>query len=220
MAPAMHTTDGHLNRKLLETHTVPSLPMKPHAEDGNSCKLPLLSPEQQSGTCSITDSSTYSSRLSTPSTASTTSTTSSSNSGSGNGRRRKFSLRGHSLSAHAAAASHDLRSFSQARNRRLLDEPATFHSPPALTWEELLVDLEGGNGRRKKQEAAEEMERRAWLQEKKELEMQRDEAVRRQVRKEQDEWVRKTLDEQQEIMRVQDDENTRLEEETEDEQSH
>jgi hypothetical protein len=206
-------TDGHLNRKLLEKHT----PMRTESGDGHCCKLPLLSPEQKSGSCSSTDSSTYSSRLSTPSTASTISTAASSSSGSGNGRRRKFSPRGHSLTAHAAEASHDLRSFSQARNRRFLDEPVPSHSTPALTREELLFDLKGGNGRRKKQDAADEMERRAWLQEKKDLKMQREDDLCRQLKKQQDEWVRKTLDDQQEIMREQA-EHERLEDEREERQ--
>lgn len=210
----MHTTDGQLNRKLLETHK----PMRTQSEEGHCCKLPLMSPEQKSGSCcSSTDSSTYSSRLSTPSTASTISSAASSSCGSGNGRRRKFSLRAHSLTARAAEASHDLRSFSQARNRRFLGETVPLHSPPALTRDELLFDLTGGNGRRKKQEAADEMERRAWLQEKKDLEMQREEAVRRQLKEEQDLWVQKALDDQQEVIREQAD-HDRLEDEREERQ--
>jgi len=213
----MHKTDGHL-RKSLETQTVPPLPMRHRGEDGNGCKLlgeSLVSPAQQSP-----PSSMYSSRMSSKSgrfsTLSTASTTASSNeSGRSYSKRRKNSSGDQTFTAHSA--SRDLRSLSLSRNRRCLYEPETFHSPPVLTMEELMLDLQGGNGRQKKQEAEEKVRRRAWLQAEKDLQAQHDEELRCQQQKEQDEWLRRAMADQEEVVQK-NAEHARLEEEKEEKQ--
>jgi len=83
--------------------------------------------------------------------------------------------------------------------------------------EELLLDLQGGNGRRKKQEAEEQIQHRAWLQVEKDLQVKREEESRRQLQKENDDWLQRTLEDQEEIMRTEA-EKARLEEQKEDKQ--
>lgn len=69
--------------------------------------------------------------------------------------------------------------------------------------EELLFDFKGGNGPRKKRDAEREMDRRAKLQEEKELQDRFEWEARRQKREEIDHWVRKTMEEQEAIMQAQ-----------------
>lgn len=83
--------------------------------------------------------------------------------------------------------------------------------------EELLLNLQGGNGRRKKQEAEEELDRRRWLQAQKENEAQREEESRRRQKMENEEWLRRTLEDQAELERAQA-EYDRLEAEKEEKQ--
>jgi len=63
--------------------------------------------------------------------------------------------------------------------------------------EELLVDLEGGNGRWKKREAEEEMSRRAGLHVEKDLQDKQEQEIRRLERKDKQDWLMKALEEQQ-----------------------
>lgn len=215
----MQTSEGRL-RKSLEKKLVPPLVKWPQGEDDNCCKLlgaSLMSPAQKSppsSNYSSRSSSRYSSRLSSP-RSSITATTASSDSGSSNSSRRKSSV-----GSVASVASHDLRNFCQSRhsrNHKALEKPDLLHSTPALNMEELLLNLQGGNGRRKKQEAEEELDRRRWLQAQKEMEFQREEESRRRQRIENEEWLRRTLEDQAELERVQS-EHERLEADREEKQ--
>jgi len=240
MLPAIHKTDGYFRKSLEET--VPPLPMGPRdaectAPRRNCYKLlgkSLVSPAQQSppssplgSMYSSRTSSKMSSKVNSPlssrcpskerpsSTLSTASTTASSNASSRSCSKRKSSLGGRAFTAHAA--SHDLRSFSLSRNRRSLHEPQSFHSPPVLNMEELLFDLQGGNGSHKKLQADDEIHRRAWLQAEKELQAQHDQESRRQLQKETTEWLHRAMADKEE-MHEKIDGKARLEEEKEEKQ--
>jgi hypothetical protein len=67
-----------------------------------------------------------------------------------------------------------------------------------MLMDELLEDLKGCNGRYKKRLAEEELERRAITQVEESLKEKHEKQVRQQERKQKQEWVLKTLDEQKE----------------------
>jgi hypothetical protein len=72
-----------------------------------------------------------------------------------------------------------------------------------VPMEELMMDLKGGNGTKKQQRAQEEIQRRMHLQAEKDLQDQCEQELRRQKRKERDEWVTKALEDQQRMVQEQ-----------------
>lgn len=94
----------------------------------------------------------------------------------------------------ASAASKDLRHFSKMREPKRSSEVIAHKQEPENTADELLLDLKGGNGRRKKRDAQEEVERRTWVQAAKEAEDRRLAEEQRRQQEENEEWLKKSLE--------------------------
>jgi len=209
----------------------PTLPSLPRSMDGNTRKLlgaSLVSPE---GTrCPSSTNSRFSSRsnsvVSTTSQfpsmpADTSSNSSSSSRSSSSGCVRRSNL-GHKSLAYNAA--RDLRSFSQSRRRPSVDlrdqaasEATRAAKFSAVPMEELLLDTQGGNGRRSKRDAEQEIYRRKRVQIAKDVEDKHEQEIQRRQQKDQQEWLWKTMEEQQDAIRAVA-EHDRLENEREDQQ--
>merc|ERR1719199_1389442 len=213
--------DMQLETPLRESmaRTLP-VPRGRHQNDHKLSGASLSSPEttrppsSNNSVVSSRSNSVGSSRGSTPGPLVLLAT--SSNSGSWNRGSLKSSDGSKCLAAHSAA--RDLRSFSQTRRRSsletpcsLLNQPEALHASP-VPMAELLLDLQGGNGRWKKRQAEEEIVRRNKLQAEKDLQLKHERDILQQQRKDEQDWLMKTLQEQEKKIK-EISEHDRLEEE-------
>lgn len=187
---SLHKTDGQLKMEL--DKRVPMLPMGQVCRD-DSCWRAAGTSVVSTRPPSSASTSGSSSRVSTPRTVSFSST----NSSVAGNKSRNSSIDGRKhLTAKAAA--HDLRTFNQWRRPTVNKHPKDLQSCSPVPMEELLLDLAGGNGSRKKRNAEEELERRRALQAERDLKARLEKDVLRQQQREKEEWLKKAFEEQEE----------------------
>lgn len=116
-----------------------------------------------------------------------------------NSSKRNSSVGRQSLTAQSAAL--NLRTFNRSRRPGVLEKLDALHSSP-VPMEELMLDLKGGNGRKKKQKAEEEIERRLTLQAEKDLQTKLEENLRRKLQKEREDELRRAFEEQEAKQRI------------------
>lgn len=109
----------------------------------------------------------------------------------------------------ASVVAKDLRSFSKLREPKRPSESIVHKQEPEKTADELLLDLKGGNGRRKKRDAQQEIDRRTWVQAAQQAEERRLAETRKRQQEENEEWLKKSLEDNAAMIQHQE-ESTRL----------